>query len=72
MKMTQINTGCVFRPSVVLLVSSIVERLRLKHRATIYATDTSRATATVLRFYLCDLCGSKTLWLKNGSPENER
>jgi hypothetical protein len=60
---TQIDTvdfrhgGYVFRLSVTLLVSSIGLRLRIKRRFTFDATDTSRATATVLQaFYLCVLC----------------
>jgi hypothetical protein len=36
----------IFRLSVAPLVTSIVLRLRIKRRFTIYATDTSRATAT--------------------------
>jgi hypothetical protein len=43
--------GCVGRWSVALFVSSIIKRLRLKYRMTVYATDTSRATATVLRAF---------------------
>jgi hypothetical protein len=51
------STGRILRLSVALLVSSIVGRLRLKRRLTVYATDASRATATALRvFYLCVLC----------------
>jgi hypothetical protein len=42
----------VIRLSVALLVSSIVFRLRLKRRFTPNATDTSRVTATVLRYLL--------------------
>jgi hypothetical protein len=64
--------GYVFRLSVTLLVSSCLGstpsrdgsiglRLRIKRRFTFDATDTSRATATVLQaFYLCVLgvlCG---------------
>jgi hypothetical protein len=48
----EISMVFVIRLSVALLVSSIVLRLRFKRRFTLNATDTSRVTATVLRYLL--------------------